>query len=46
MLDVISNNVSTLIRDHLEEIAPELRVLPRFDNMCNDFDKEFSLVAN
>ena len=33
MLDVISNYVSTLIKDNLEEIAPELRVSPRFENM-------------
>ena len=39
MLDVISNYVSTLIKDNLEEIAPELRVLPCFDNMCRAFDK-------
>ena len=34
MLDVISNYVSTLIKYNLEEIALELRVLPRFENMC------------
>ena len=33
-------------KDNLEEISPELRVLPRFDNMCRAFDKEFSLCAN
>ena len=46
VLDVISNYVSTLIKDNLENISPELRVLPRFDNMCRAFDKEFSLFAN
>ena len=46
MLDVISNYVSTLIKDNLEEIAPELCVSPRFENMCRAFDKEFSLCAN
>ena len=46
MLDVIRNYVSTLIKDNLEEIAPELRVLPRFENMCRAFDKEFSLCAS
>ena len=46
MLDVIRNYVSTLIKENLEEIAPELRVSPRFENMCHDFDKEFSLFAN
>ena len=46
MLDVISNYVSTLIKENLEDIAPELGVLPRFENMCRDFDKEFSLCAN
>ena len=30
MLDVISNYVSTLIKENLEEIAPELCVSPRF----------------
>ena len=38
MLDVISNYVSTLTKDNLEEIAPELRVSPRFENMCCSFD--------
>ena len=46
ILYVISNYVSTLIKENLEEIALELRVLPRFDNMCRAFDKEFSLYAN
>ena len=46
MLDVISNYLSTLIKDNLEEIAPELRVSPSFENMCRAFDKEFSLSAN
>ena len=46
ILDMISNYVSTLIKDNLEEIAPELRVSPRFENMCHAFDKEFSLCAN
>ena len=46
MLDMISNYVSTLIKENLEEIAPELRVSPRFENMCRAFDKEFSLCAN
>ena len=46
MLDVISNYVCTLIKDNLEEIAPELRVSPRFENMCRAFGKEFSLCAN
>ena len=46
MLDVIRNYVSTLIKDNLEEIVPELRVSPRFENMCRAFDKEFSLCAN
>ena len=39
MLDVIRNYVSTLIKDNLEEIAPELRMLPIFENMCRVFDK-------
>ena len=43
---MISNYVSTLIKDNIEEIAPELRVSPRFENMCRAFDKEFSLCAN
>ena len=46
MLDMISNYVSTLIKDNLEDIAPELCVSPRFENMCRAFDKEFSLCAN
>ena len=46
MLDVISNYVSTLVKENLEEIATELRVSPRFENMCRAFDKEFSLCAN
>ena len=46
MLDVISNYVSTLIKDNIEEIAPELCVSPRFENMCRAFDKELSLCAN
>ena len=33
ILDVIRNYVSTLIKDNLEEIAPEIRVLPRFENI-------------
>ena len=44
MLDVISNYVSTLIKENLEDIAPELRVLPYFENMCRAFDLEFSFV--
>ena len=46
MLDMIRNYMSTLIKDNLEENAPELRVSPRFENMCRAFDKEFSLCAN
>ena len=46
MLDVISNYVSTLIKDNLGEIVPEIRVSPRFENMCRAFDNEFSLCAN
>ena len=46
MLDVIRNYVSTVIKENLEEIAPELRVSPHFENMCRDFDKESSLCAN
>ena len=46
MLDVISNYTSTLIKDNLEDIAPELSVLPLFENMCRNFVKEFSLCAN
>ena len=46
MLDVIRNYVSTLIKNNLKYIAPELRVSPRFENMCRAFDKEFSLYEN
>ena len=46
MLDGIINYVSTLIKDNLEYIAPELHVSPRFENMCRAFDKEFNLCAN
>ena len=46
MLDVIRNYVSTLIKENIEEIAPEVRVLPRFENMCRAFDKEFRLCTN
>ena len=46
MLDVIINYVSTLIKDNLEDISPELRVSPRFENMCRASDKDFSLCAN
>ena len=46
ILDVIINYLSTLIKENLEEIAPELRVSPRFENMCRAFDKEFILCEN
>ena len=46
MLDVIRNNVSTLIKCNLEEIATELCVFPSFDNICRAFDKEIILCAN
>ena len=46
ILDVISYDVSTLIKDNIEDIAPELCVSPSFENMCLAFDKEFSLCVN
>ena len=46
MLEPVGDFVAAIIRDNLDEIAPELRVSPKFETLCRAFDKEFSLCAN
>ena len=46
MLNSLGDFVSAVIKDNLDEIAPEFRVSARFETMCRAFDKEFSLCAN
>ena len=40
--DTVRNYAGTIIKDNLDNVAPEFRVFL----MCQAFDKEFSLCAN
>jgi hypothetical protein len=46
VLDSIGKYVSTLVKDNIDDTAPECCAFARFKCMCHEFDKEFSLFAN
>ena len=46
ILDTVRNYVGTIIKDNLDNIAPEFRVFPRLETMCQAVDKEFSPCGN
>ena len=46
ILNALGDFVCAVIKDNVDETAPEFRVSARFETMCRAFDKQFCLCAN